>query len=63
LIGGLSAAATGGTIYIAIGASYTSQLSPESVSKYDIQVVNPTGSVVTTILRGSITVLPEVTRI
>jgi len=63
LIGGLSASATGGTIYIAIGATYTSQLSPESVSKYDIQVVNPTGSVVTTILRGSITVLPEVTRI
>lgn len=63
LIGGLSASATGGTIYISIGATYTGQLSSEAISKYDIQVVNPQGNTVTTILRGSITVLPEVTRI
>lgn len=62
ILGGLSATATGGTIYISIGASYSSQLSSEATAKYDIQLVNPIGNTVTTILRGSITVLPEVTR-
>ena len=63
LIGGLSATATGGTIYIALGATYTGNFSSETTAKYDIQLVNPTGNNVTTILRGSLTILPEVTRI
>jgi hypothetical protein len=60
--GGLAASATGGTIYIAIGSTYTGQLSSEATAKYDIQLTNPRGSDTTTILRGSLTVLPEVTR-
>jgi len=63
LIGGLSASATGGTIYVSIGATYTSQLTPGSTPKYDIQILNPDGNTVTTLLRGSIQILDEVTRI
>lgn len=63
IIGGLSASATGGTIYIALGSTYTGQFSSEATGKYDIQILNPTGNTVTTILRGSITILPEVTRL
>jgi len=63
IVGGLSASATGGTIYIALGATYTSNFSSETTAKYDIQLTNPTGSNVTTILRGSLTILPEVTRL
>jgi len=62
-IGGLSASATGGTIYIALGSTYTGQFSSEATGKYDIQILNPVGNNVTTILRGSVTVLPEVTRL
>jgi hypothetical protein len=63
IVGGLSGSAAGGTIYVAIGATYTSQLSPGSTPKYDIQIVGPNNNSVTTILRGSIEVLDEVTRI
>lgn len=62
-IGGLSASATGGTIYIAIGATYTGMLSPDVASKYDIQIVHPNTNTVTTILRGAINVSPEVTKL
>ena len=51
-IGGLSASATGGTIYISIGATYTCLLSSDSTSKYDIQIVHPTTNMVLTILRS-----------
>ena len=37
--------------------------SSETNAKYDIQLTNPTGNDTTTILRGSISVLPEVTRL
>ena len=63
LLGGLSASAIGGTIYISIGSTYTSNFSSEANAKYDIQLTNPTGNDTTTILRGSISVLPEVTRL
>ena len=63
LIGGISASATGGTLYISFGATYTSQLSSDSTSKYDIQLVSPATNNVMTILRGSVSVLPEVTRL
>lgn len=63
IVGGLSASATGGTIYIALGATYTSNFSSETTGKYDIQLLNPTGGDITTILRGSLTILPEVTRL
>jgi hypothetical protein len=62
-IGGLSASATGGTIYISIGATYTGLLSSDSTSKYDIQVVHPNTNMVLTILRGAITGIPEVTKL
>lgn len=61
--GGLSASATGGTIYISVGALYTSLLSSDSVSKYDIQIIHPTTNLVLTILRGAITGIPEVTKL
>lgn len=62
-VGGLSASATGGTVYIAFGSTYTSQLSSEALAKYDVQIKNPTGNDTITVLRGSLTVLPDVTRI
>ena len=62
-VGGLSASATGGTIYISIGATYTGLLSTDTTSKYDIQVVHPTTNMVLTILRGAITGIPEVTKL
>jgi hypothetical protein len=37
--------------------------SSEANAKYDIQLTNTTGNDTTTILRGSISVLPEVTRL
>lgn len=63
IVGGLSASATGGTLYVSFGATYTSKLPTDTTSKYDLQVINPNGNTVTTILRGSFTVLPEVTRL
>ena len=62
-IGGLSASAIGGTIYVSIGSTYTGNFSSEANAKYDIQVTNPRGNDTTTIVRGSISVLPEVTRL
>jgi hypothetical protein len=63
-IGGLTATATGGTIYISVGATYTSLLSSEQTAKYDIQLVNSNdNNNVTTLLRGSIEVIPEVTKL
>lgn len=62
-IGGLSASATGGTVYISLGSSYTSQLASEATAKYDIQIKNSTDNSIQTVLRGSLTVLPDVTRI
>ena len=63
LIGGLSASAIGGTIYVSIGSTYTGNFSSEANAKYDIQLTNPRGNDTTTIVRGSISVLPEVTRL
>jgi hypothetical protein len=62
-VGGLSASATGGTIYISIGATYTGLLSTDTTSKYDIQVIHPNTNMVLTILRGAITGIPEVTKL
>lgn len=62
IIGGLSAAATGGTVYICLGSTYTAQCSYEALAKYDIQLYTPVENDTTTIIRGSITVIPEVTR-
>jgi hypothetical protein len=64
LIGGLSASATGGTIYIAVGATYTALMSSEQSAKYDIQLINSNdNNNVTTLLRGSVEVIPEVTKL
>ena len=62
-IGGLTATATGGTIYISVGATYTALLSSEQSAKYDIQLINSSDNNVTTLLRGSIDVIPEVTKL
>jgi hypothetical protein len=64
LLGGLSASATGGTIYISVGATYTQLLSGDQTAKYDIQLINPSDSNnVITLLRGSVEVIPEVTKL
>lgn len=60
--GGISAAATGGTVYICLGSTYTSQCSFEATAKYDVQIFTPAEQDTTTILRGSLTILPDVTR-
>ncbi len=61
ITGGISASATGGTAYLVFGSTYTSGLSPTSTSKYDLQVFDPNLNDTTTLVRGSIEILPEVT--
>ena len=63
IFGGITASATGGTIYIAIGATYTAKLPSEQVAKYDLQLLSSGDYNVITLLRGNIEVIPEVTRI
>lgn len=63
ILGGITASATGGTIYIAIGATYTAKLPSEQVAKYDLQLLSSGDYNVITLLRGNIEVIPEVTRI
>jgi hypothetical protein len=60
LTGGISAA-TGGTLYLCLGSSYSSSLSTDRTCKYDVRVYSPTLKDLTTILKGNIQVLPEVT--
>lgn len=59
--GGLSATATGGLCNVCVGSSSTISFSPYANPTYDIQAVFPNNSGVTTLLRGSINVLPDVT--
>jgi hypothetical protein len=60
LTGGISAA-TGGTLYLCIGSSYSSNLSYSRVCKYDVKVHNQSLDDFTTVLKGNIQVLPEIT--
>lgn len=59
--GGLSSA-TGGTVNMCLGYTYSSNLSTDRISKYDLKVITSDNSL-TTILRGNLQVLPEVTDI
>jgi hypothetical protein len=61
LTGGLSASATGGTAYVVFGSTFTSQLSGAATAKYDLQLFDPSQRDITTLVRGSIEILPEVT--
>ena len=59
--GGLSSA-TGGTVNMCLGYTYSSNLSTDRICKYDLKVITTDNSL-TTILRGNLQVLPEVTDI
>jgi len=59
--GGLAASSTGGIVYVTIGSTYTQHFSQYSSSFYDIQLKFPNDGGVTTLLRGSIETLPDVT--
>jgi hypothetical protein len=61
--GGLSCSATGGTAYLVFGSTYTEQLSASSMAKYDLQLYDPSTKDITTLVRGNIEILPEVTYI
>jgi hypothetical protein len=61
--GGLAASATGGICNVCIGSTYTINFSEYSGAFYDIQVQFATNSDVNTLLRGKITVLPDVTEV
>lgn len=60
LTGGISAA-TGGTLYMSIGSTYTEQLSLYRVCKYDVRVEDLKTEDYKTVLQGNIFVLPEIT--
>jgi hypothetical protein len=61
--GGISATANGGVAFISLGSKYTSQIPVYTGAFYDIQLVKPSSRDVVTILRGKITVVPDVTEI
>jgi hypothetical protein len=60
--GGLSTTATGGMVAVTIGSNYTKNFVPYTPVFYDMQVQTSNPQGYETFLRGSITVLPEVTR-
>lgn len=62
LTGGISSA-TGGTLYICIGSSYSNELSIDRTCRYDLRAITPNLGDFKTILRGSIQVLPQITNI
>jgi len=59
--GGISATATGGVALISVGSKYTSQIPVYTGAFYDIQLTKSSSKDVITLLRGKITVLPDVT--
>ena len=59
--GGLAASATGGIIYVTVGSNYTKNFSEYIPSFYDMQIIYPNEGGVTTLLRGRIETLPDVT--
>lgn len=63
IFGGLSGSAIGGTIYVAIGSTYSGQLNSSFTSRYDIQLQNSLDNNVITLLRGAIQTANEVTRL
>jgi hypothetical protein len=62
LTGGISAA-TGGTLYLCLGSTYSINLSLDRTCKYDVRVLTPSLNDFTTVLKGNLQVLSEVTEI
>jgi len=63
LTGGISAGATGGTVYFCIGSSQSNQLTADRMCKYDVKVEHPSLMDKYTIIRGNVQVLGNVTNI
>ena len=61
VVGGLAASATGGIVYVTVGSQYTKNFSEYAPSFYDMQLIYPNEGGVTTLLRGRIETLPDVT--
>lgn len=61
ITGGLSVNPETGLCNVCIGSAYTKSFSPYSGAFYDIQAQKPNSSGIDTLLRGRITVLPNVT--
>lgn len=59
LTGGISSA-TGGTVYICLGSSYSNLLSVDRICKYDLKINTPANEY-QTLIRGNLQVLPTVT--
>lgn len=60
---GVGTGTTGGTCNFCIGWSFTNEMTTDRMCKYDFKVLDTTNSSITTLLRGNIQVLPEVTKI
>jgi len=60
---GVASGTTGGTCNFCIGWSFTNEMTTDRMCKYDFKVLDTTNNSITTLLRGNIQVLPEVTRI
>lgn len=60
--GGIGASATGGTAYLVFGYTYTNELSQNTTAKYDLEMYDPILKDRITLVRGSIEILPEVTK-
>lgn len=63
LTGGISAWGTGGTLYLCIGSSQSNDLALDRTCKYDVKLQSSVLNDITTIIKGNIQVLPEVTDI
>lgn len=61
MTGGISAA-TGGTVYMCLGYTHSSDLAVDRICKYDLKVLTPTKDLYT-LIRGNLQVLPSVTDI
>jgi hypothetical protein len=61
LTGGISSA-TGGTVYLCLGHTYSDDLTTDRICKYDLKVVTPTNELYT-LIRGNLQVLSSVTDI
>jgi hypothetical protein len=59
---GVGSGTTGGTCNFCIGYSFTNELTADRMCKYDFKVLD-TNNTLTTLLRGNLQVLPEVTDI
>lgn len=61
--GGISAGATGGTVYFCLGSSFSNNLTTDRMCKYDVKVYHPVIQDLQTILRGNVQVLSNVSQI